>query len=123
MLLAQTLPRLELEEIWRRRLEKSHARYKIATPCYRRLIQQEVDDHYPIPDSPLARARRAKSHAVMEYLNVLQIFTDLTIHGKMPDETGEDAKPFNAQGGNEVRVVDDDGSIRDSTKMPFALEE
>ena len=34
----------------------------------------------------------------------------------MPDETGQNAGPPRAQGGNEVAVVDDDESIRDSTK-------
>jgi len=77
-----TLARCELEMMWRRRLKKSHVRYKTATRSYGRLIQQELDGHRPVPDSALIRARRAKTHALLEYLSVLQICTDLAFNGE-----------------------------------------
>jgi len=84
---AQMLARHELEEAWRRRLEQTLHQYRGATTEYRKLLQEEPDGRPPSPDSALARARQAESEALMEYSRVLRIFTDLTIHGKSPEET------------------------------------
>ena len=106
-----TFERHELEDIWRARLEQSHQRYQEASKEYRKLLLEEPDGLPPSPDSPLARARQAESEALLEHFRVLRIFTDLTIHGKLPEETlGAEAR------GKMISVIDDDESIRDSTK-------
>jgi len=112
-----TLARHELEDIWRVRLEQSHQRYHEATTEYRKLLQQERDGRPPSLNSPLACARQAESEALMEYSRFLQIFTDLTIHGKLPEDgLGHRSSERSQTGGGMISVVDDDESIRDSTK-------
>lgn len=110
------LARRELEENWRQCLEGSHARYKAATREYKRLLQQEPAGAPPIVDSPLANARQAQSEALAEYSNMLRAFADLTLHGKIPDESAEAASASNDQRRNKLAVVDDDESVRDATQ-------
>ena len=113
----RTMARQELEESWRQRLEEKLRRYHTASEEYRRLLREEADGQCPLPDSPLACARRAESEALMEYSRVLRIFSDLTVHGKVPDEstlTASDAAW--SRGGCVISVVDDDESVRDSTR-------
>lgn len=110
------IARNELEELWNQRLAQALDRYHAATKEYRELLRQETDGRPPSPDSPLARAREAESQALMDYSRVLRIFTDLTLHGKLPDETlNENAGVPSTTVASKVSVVDDDESIRDST--------
>ena len=113
-----TLARQELEETWRKRLEQSHNRYHRATTDYRKLLQQEPDGRPPGLDSALARARQEETDALMEYSGLLRVFTDLTMHGKLPDE-GRAAllEPGPGQDGLVISIIDDDESLRDSTKQ------
>jgi CheY-like chemotaxis protein len=114
---AITLARHELEETWRLRLEQCQQRYLTATTEYRRLLQEEPDGRPPSPDSALARARQAESETLKEYSRLLQIFTDLTLHGKLPDEAAAACSDRSyGKDGTMISVVDDDESIRDSTK-------
>jgi CheY-like chemotaxis protein len=115
---APILARHELEESWRLRLEESQQKYQKATETYRSLLRLEQNGRYPDPDSALARARQAESEALMEYSRVLRIFTDLTIHGKMPEQQTFTTFSEGVLGPAEsiISIVDDDESIRDSTK-------
>jgi CheY-like chemotaxis protein len=109
--------RQKLEELWRARLDHAVKCYQAATNEYRNLLQEEPDGRPPSPDSPFARARQAESGALMEYSRVLKIFTDLMVHGKTPDEYARDSAVPSAGGVSKmIAVVDDDESIRDSTK-------
>jgi hypothetical protein len=84
---ASTLGRGELEDTWRGRLEECQKQYQDASHSYRKLLAEEPDGQPPRPESPLARARQAESEALTEYSRVLRLFTDLTVHGKLPEET------------------------------------
>ena len=92
-------------------------RYRAATAEYRRMLRGESDGVFPSPDSALGRARQTESEALAEYARVLQIFTGLTVYGKLPDETpGAIPDGVRTKGASAIAVVDDDESIRDSTK-------
>jgi CheY-like chemotaxis protein len=108
--------RHQLEDTWRFRLEESLRAYRAASAEYRTLLQKEAEGHVPSTDSPLARARRAESEALMEYSRVLQIFTSLTLDGKMPQQKDAPEEPRRPEGPSIISVVDDDESIRDSTR-------
>jgi CheY-like chemotaxis protein len=99
--------RQELENIWRERVEQSGRRYKAATTDCRRLLGQAPDGLTPNPDSPLARARQVESEALAEYARVLRVFTQLTVHGILPEEQ---SMP------DLIVVIDDDKSVRNSVK-------
>jgi CheY-like chemotaxis protein len=109
--------RHKLEDAWRRQLERTRDRYHAATKEYRKLLRQEPEGHPPAPGSALDRSRHAESEALAEYARVLRIFTDLTVHGKLPVESpGERSQVVTAESLHTVSVVDDDESIRDSTR-------
>jgi len=111
------IARHELEEAWRLRVEEALQTYREATEEYRRVLREEPDGQPPDPESILARARQTESEALMEYSRLLRIFTDLTIHGKLPEETAAwPSAPIWSEGQTVIAVVDDDESIRDSTK-------
>lgn len=115
---AQTLARQELEDTWRRRVEESQQRYQAATTEYRRLLQEEPDGRPHGPDSALARARQEESDALMEYSRMLRVFADLTVHGKLPEERyGALFERRHGRDGFVISIVDDDESIRDSTRQ------
>lgn len=115
---APMFPRQELEETWRERLEQCHRRYHAATAQYRTLLQEEPDGRPPTSDSALARARQEETDALSEYSHTLRIFTDLTLHNKIPDERSARLleRPY-AKEGVMISIVDDDESIRDSTRQ------
>jgi hypothetical protein len=78
--------RRDLEDLWRNRLTVSMERYRIArVECKEAALAQS---DIPSPDGSFAygRALRAESAAVKEYMRVLRIFTDLTIHRIVPPE-------------------------------------
>jgi CheY-like chemotaxis protein len=99
--------RQQLEDLWRSKLEQAQRRYRAAADEYRKLLGQTAREAPPAPDSPLVPASQAKSEALAEYTRVLRIFTELTIHGKRPDEQ---TRP------DLIAVIDDDRSVRNSVK-------
>lgn len=99
--------RQELEDSWRSAVEEAHLRYKEATDAYRKLLAETPEGSVPRPDSALARARQVESEALAEYSRALRVFTELTIHGKRPEEQSE---------ANLIAVIDDDKSVRNSVK-------
>jgi CheY-like chemotaxis protein len=109
-----TIARQELEDTWRIRLDQIHRLYHDATTTCRKLLQEDTEGRLPIPANVLVLAREAESEALIEYSRVLGIFTDLTIHGKLPEETV--ASVGSRSTGKMISVVDDDESIRDSTE-------
>ena len=84
--LPPSLVRQELEESWRSRVESAHARYQAASKQYRELMQGLPDGQPLNKDDGVALAREAESQALAEYTRVLHIFTELTTHGRMPQE-------------------------------------
>jgi len=80
--------RIALEDLWRRRLEDAELRLTFA-----RQYLAEVQRDFPSSrrvhsDGAFAyqHALRAETFALAEYKRVLQIFTDLVTHGKIPEE-------------------------------------
>ena len=61
----------ELEQLWRNRLDDAKLRLAYATS-----YANGRDDGW---------ARRAHETALAEYTRVLRIFTDLVVHGKIPE--------------------------------------
>jgi CheY-like chemotaxis protein len=111
------IARQEMEDAWRLKLEQALERYRAATREYRTVLRQEPDRSIPDLAKAIDGARTAESEALREYSRVLRIFTDLAIHGKLPEE-GSDAKPeiVGERSMEQVSVVDDDESIRDSMR-------
>jgi CheY-like chemotaxis protein len=112
--------RHELEDVWRVKLDTALSEYRAAATTYTSMLEQQGDGTPLSTDATdaLMGARQAQSEALAEYTRVLQTFTDLTIHGKMP----EDESAAGSYGGRAVRevslilIVDDDESIREATK-------
>jgi CheY-like chemotaxis protein len=108
-----------LEDILRVKLETAMS--ASVTSAYRAMLAEQQGDGTALSTDAtdaLLRAGQAQSDALVEYTYVLRTFTDLTIHGKMP----EDESAAGSYGGRAVRevslilIVDDDESIREATK-------
>jgi len=84
------------------------------------MLEEQNDGARRRPDATeaLMRARQAESQALAEYTHVLRIFTDLTVHGKVPE--GQSAAGSNGRAtvkeASLISIVDDDESVRDATK-------
>ncbi len=81
-----SLARQSLEDVWRSRFEMARKRYERASAQYRELLQKHHEGVTPQQDGPLAVARQAESEALAEYSRTLQVFSELNIHGHIPEE-------------------------------------
>ena len=82
--LASTLvARHELEDCWRRKLEDAQERYRVAAKRYQR--SREESHGLPTENSALVLARDEQSETRMDLLRILRIFTELTVHGRIPE--------------------------------------
>ena len=78
--------RRDLEEAWRVRSEMARERYEMASRRYRKLLDEKPRGLIPRHDDPLALARHEESEALAEYMRILRLFTELTLHGRIPEE-------------------------------------
>ena len=80
------MTRQELEDEWRRRLTDSRLRLQLAQNYVREVHADRRA--LPAPDGDYAwrRALRMESLALKHYRNVLKIFTDFVVRGKIPEE-------------------------------------
>ena len=92
-----SLARTDLEDAWRVRSEMARERYEMASRLYRKLLDEKPDGLIPRHDDPVAVARHMESEALAEYTHVLRLFTELTVHGRIPEEQSG----ANANGGRE----------------------
>lgn len=78
----------QLEEVWRRRLGDAKLRLEFARDYVLELQKDLKADGIPAPDGNFAyqQALRSETNALAEFRRVLQIFRDLTMDGKIPDE-------------------------------------
>lgn len=83
---SRNLARRDLEDAWRVRSETARERYEMASRRYRKLLDQKPEGLIPRYDDPLALARHAESEALAEYARILKLFTELTVHGRIPEE-------------------------------------
>ena len=81
-----SLTRQDLEDAWRVRCERARERYEMASRRYRKLLDQKPEGLIPRHDAPLALARHAESEALAEYMRILKLFTELIVHGRIPEE-------------------------------------
>ena len=79
-----------LEDLWRERLDAHRVSYQQAKIGYAQAIKQGAEGSCPGVDGSFAiqKALRAENRALSEYLRVLRIFTELILHGNVPEEPG-----------------------------------
>ena len=79
---------LALEDLWKERLGIARTRYQLATRQSRLLLDEQKSGLTPEPDGPLAyrQALEKEKTALAEYRRVLEIFADLTVHDKLPED-------------------------------------
>jgi len=80
--------RLELEELWRVRLERAAKLHKAASIEHHKALDDMREGRTVPPDGSLAvrKAHLAESMALQEHMRVLRIFVDFTVYGKIPPE-------------------------------------
>ena len=79
--------RLELEDVWRERLNDALRRYRIAKLEASTALIRERNEEIASPDGQFAfrKAQRAENMALAEYKHILTIFHNLVIDGKIPN--------------------------------------
>lgn len=80
--------RNRLEELWRVRVTDAKLRLEFAREYVLELQKEMKADGIPAPDGHFAyqQALRSEMNALAEFRRVLQVFRDLTMEGKIPDE-------------------------------------
>ena len=80
--------RRALEDTWKERLRIVRTRYQLAIKESRLLLDEQMSGLVPEPDGSFAyrQALEKENRALAEYRRVLEIFADLTMHGKLPEE-------------------------------------
>ena len=78
--------RVALEDHWRERLQESQRLYKVAKAICAKASRECENSLMPMADGHFAfrQALRVETAALAEYKRALQVFTDLTLNGKMP---------------------------------------
>jgi len=82
----------ELEERWLVRLRDARARLEAARIHLKDIEEQLQSGLFPPPDGGFAyrAALRSETEALIKYSHMVRTYTDLVVHGKIPDEpTGE----------------------------------
>lgn len=81
-----SVARGDLEDVWRVKFEVARARYETAKARCIKLLGAKLDGLIAQPEDELALARRQESEALAEYARILKLFTELTVHGRLPEE-------------------------------------
>lgn len=81
--------RKALEELWRSRLNEARLRVELARNFLREVLRDFRDGTAPQPDGDFAyrRALHAENSALAECDRILRVYHDLTVDGKIPDES------------------------------------
>ena len=76
-----------MEEDWRHRVKVARTKYDLAVAECRKVLAEQKKWPLPAPDGSgsVRNAHVQESVARDEYMRVLRVFTDLTIHGKIPE--------------------------------------
>jgi hypothetical protein len=83
--MAQSQP--ELENVWRERLREARLKYEKAFDAFRATWGEHFEGRLTAnPTLAIERARAVEPQALCEYVRVLRIYSDLTVHGKLPSE-------------------------------------
>jgi hypothetical protein len=77
-----------IADLWRGRLLDARKKYELAVTVTKNAGTDFTAGTLPIPDggANLVGSLRAETRACKEYLRVLQIFTELVVSGKRPEE-------------------------------------
>ena len=80
--------REELEQLWRSRVKDAQLRLDFARNYLAEVQRDFPPGDVPSPDGSFAlqKALRAENFALAEYHRVLRMFTDLVLHGTIPDD-------------------------------------
>jgi hypothetical protein len=78
--------RLELEGIWCERVRMAKGRYALASAQFMRALDEQKVYPIPAPDGScfIRYARLLETEALIEYMQVLRIYTDLAVPGAIP---------------------------------------
>jgi hypothetical protein len=81
--------REQIEEHWRESVKTARLKYEFAVAESRRVLAEQKQWPLPAPDGSgaIRNAILEESAARNEYIRTLKVFTDLTIHGKIPEES------------------------------------
>jgi hypothetical protein len=77
-----------LEDMWRRRVDTAREQYLAAVSRTRSEAERQQDPSAGDRGDALAQARLAEREALAHYLDVLRVFKDLVLKGKIPPEEG-----------------------------------
>lgn len=83
---SSTVARQELEDIWRLKVEETYSTYLDAAARCRDWLADNAGGLTVNLNGPLSAVRQAEVEALAEYVRVLKIFSELTIHGRIPEE-------------------------------------
>ena len=87
-ILASRALRVKREDYWRAKLEEARHRYCAASAHYRNMVDSQAKSpaRYDNPVDAVRLASVAEARALAEYTRVLQLFADLIVHGKVPED-------------------------------------
>ena len=101
--------RQALEDLWRERLHDARLRLDFARNYTKEVQRDVVDGAVQSADGAFAnqRALRAENVALDRYRRTLQIYSDLVLHGEIPDESEwSQAKPPQSGGKRSTGTTD-----------------
>ena len=85
-----SISKQELQDIWRERVRATRLNYEAASNAFNATWSEHFEERLSSdPTLALQRTRKAESEALAEYMRVLQVYVDLVLHGKIPDEPNE----------------------------------
>ena len=96
--------REQIERAWFEQLSSARKAYEIAAANLKQAIEVTKSSDWQLNldgQQALYRATKDEGEAIKRYVQVLRIFTDLVVHGIMPDEFGRAdrlAKPVRRPG-------------------------
>jgi hypothetical protein len=78
-----------IEDMWRERLRSAHLRYEALKRAAHKANEIRMDA--PVPDGEFGfrRALQAETAALAEYRRILIIFSNLILHGTLPEDSGQ----------------------------------
>jgi hypothetical protein len=75
----------ELEDVWRGRLREARLKYEEASKAFKATWGEHFESRLTAdPTLAMQQARNIESPALCEYMQVLRVFADLVVHGKLP---------------------------------------
>lgn len=88
MMFRRSLAQLELETVWRSKVNAAEQRYHAAVAHYYELLREREGSFIPAPDGAdaLQQATREKASAMQDYLRLLTIYSQLMENGEAPSE-------------------------------------